>query len=66
VRCAYGPGTYRSRLRRPERVDYVVTPGNAGAWEGGALLIVAGVFVAIGGGFLIGWGWRRRRPPLLR
>jgi hypothetical protein len=61
VRCAYAPGARRSRRVRPERVDYVVTPGVIDGLGGGTGLIVAGVFVAIGGGFLLRWGLRGRR-----
>ena len=61
VRCAFVSGTRRSERRRAESVPYVVTPGRPSEAAGGALLIVAGVFGALGGGFLGWWGWSRRR-----
>jgi hypothetical protein len=61
VRCAYGEGTYRSRIQRPDRVPYVVTPGSPDGFGGGSGLVLAGVTVAIAGGFLAGWGWRGSR-----
>ncbi len=64
VGCAYGPSSRRSERRRPDRVDYVVTPGKPSVAGGGTLLIVGGVFGAIGGGFLFAWGWRGSRRPV--
>jgi hypothetical protein len=64
VRCAYGQGSRRTRFRRPDSVAYVVTPGKPSAFGGGVLLIIGGVALALGGGFLIGWGWRGTRRPL--
>ena len=64
VHCAYATGSRRTRIRRFDSVDYVVTPGKPTIAGGGTLLIVGGVFGAIGGGFLFGWGWRGSRRPL--
>jgi hypothetical protein len=61
VRCAYTSGTRRSERVRADAVPYVVTPGTPGEAGADAIVIVAGVFGAIGGGFLAWWGWTRRR-----
>ena len=60
VRCAYITGTRHSERVRDD-VPYVVTPGTPGEASAGALLIVGGVFGALGGGALAWWGWSRRR-----
>jgi hypothetical protein len=62
VQCSYTSGTLRSQRRRPDAVPYVVTPGKPTALGGGVVTIIGGVFGAIVGGFLVAWGWRRRRP----
>ena len=64
LHCAYERGLRRSRYRRFDTVDYVVTPGKPTVAGGGTLLIVGGVFGAIGAGFLLGWGLLGRRVPL--
>lgn len=64
LHCAYERGSIRSRYRRFDSVDFVATPGKPTVAGGGTLLIVGGVFGAIGAGFLVGWGWRGRRVPL--
>jgi hypothetical protein len=61
LRCAYGPGSLRSRGRRPDQVSFVVAPGKTSATTGGVLLILGGVFGGIAGGFLLAWGWRGSR-----
>ncbi|HEV2813315.1 MAG TPA: hypothetical protein VGW10_08695 [Solirubrobacteraceae bacterium] len=61
VRCAYVSGTRRSERTRADAVPYVVTPGTPGEAGADVVLILAGVFGAIGGGFLAWWGWTRRR-----
>jgi hypothetical protein len=64
LHCAYVDGSRRSNRRRFDSVPYVVTPGKPTFTGGGTLLIVGGVFGAIGGGFLFGWGWKGSRRPL--
>ena len=60
VRCGYTSGTRSSERRRPDSVPFVVTPGKPSFLDSGVLTIVGGVGVAIAGGFLGFWGWRRR------
>lgn len=62
LHCAYTAGSLRSERRRFDSVPYVVTPGKPSG--GATLLIVAGVFGAIGGGFLAGWGLLGKRRPI--
>jgi hypothetical protein len=64
LHCSYTAGSLRSERRRFDTVPYVVTPGRPTVAGDGTLLIVAGVFGAIGGGFLAGWGLLGRREPL--
>jgi hypothetical protein len=64
VRCAYITGTLRSERRRESGVPYVVTPGGPSEFGSDVLLIVGGVFGAIGGGIIAAWGWSRRRRYL--
>lgn len=62
VVCAYTTGTRSSRRIRPERAEYVVTPGTPLAMGLGIAMAVGGITAAVAGGFLLAWGWRRRRP----
>lgn len=61
VYCGYTRGSITSRRVRPERVEYVVTPGTPGELAIDIVMLVVGVLAAIGGGvlFFVGW-WRRR------
>lgn len=62
VVCAYTTGTRSSRRIRPQRAEYVVTPGTPLAMGLGIAMGVGGITAAVAGGFLLAWGWRRRRP----
>jgi len=62
VRCGYGDGTRSSRVRRPDSIGFVVTPGTPSLAGDGVLYIFGGVGANLLGGFLFWSGWRRRRP----
>lgn len=59
IACEYD--RFRGRFRRPDEVPYVVTPHSTGEVARGVVLIISGVAIAVGGGWLAILGHLRRR-----
>lgn len=66
LRCAYSSGTRASRVRRPDAVPYLVTPGRPNGLTSVVGLILGGVAGGLLGAWLLLSGWRGRRVPRAR